>query len=661
MTDTIAPVSEREIIEFDVETTGLQWYAHDVFMVQFFDPDDEECVYYPGEEGHTIEDPDWGTDSQLDAAECEPEARAVIYRHPEDKADIQRWLDKGAYYRAWNSKFDLHHLESIGYTVPPQDHWEDGMLVAHILDERKSVALQAIGDKMFGTPSDWTEEREGEPSHPKLWPEGAGVELEKDVKAWISKENIARRKESKATGKKFVIANYSDVPDDMMEPYAAHDVELQRRICDALVPQLEATPELAALYEMERKVLAALYDVEKLGIGIDEVGARKLEVQLENELTKQRLDLFELVEDDEFNPNSSDQIAAAFKRRGVDLSNAPKSSKTKKYSMAGDVIEGIDDDLARMLEDFKGNDYMMSHYVWPLLHDQPDTDRGYVYASLHTDGRLHTDLRQVGARTGRMSSSPNVQNWPRDDLRMRHLVQADEGKKLVAVDLDSIELVVFAAFLGKESIILKMLTDPDLDMHSHTAEMIGLKPRQRGLGVVESPRQRGKKFNYERIYGGGVKAIKKFHGVDGTVASKWLKRYYEAYPEVEEFGDMIELRLEERGFVKTPWGRRHRAWNPQFAERESYKFINYLCQGTAADLFKEAVVRVHEEGIPMIALTHDEILAEVDAKEAPDAMKIIQAHMTDFPKINKLIQVSAGGDIVDRWSQAKDPNFDPGW
>ena len=616
-------VGDRKVVEFDVETTGLQWYAHELFMAQFYDDDLAEADAEGIGEG------------------------ASVLRHPQDRGAIQEWLDTpGVHFRAWNSAFDLHHLASAGYKLPARSTWEDGMLVAHVLDERRSVALQAVGDKMFGTDP---------------WPEGAGIELEKEVKAWISAENKARRKHSKDTGEKFVIANYSDVPDECMESYAAHDVELQRRICDAIVPQLDANPDLVGVYELERKVLSAKYDIEALGMGIDEVGAKKLEIELENELTKIRLDLFELAGNDEFNPNSPIQLAAAFEARGVDLSHVEKSGKTGRRSMAADVLEGLDDDLARRIDDFRGADKMMSTYVWPLLHDSPDTDMGYRYASLHTDGRLHTDLRQVGARTGRMSSSPNVQNWPRDDLRMRHLVVADEGKKLVAVDLDSIELLLFAAFLGSESIILDMMQDPDADMHTHTAEMIGLKPRDRGLGVVESPRQRGKKFNYERIYGGGIKAIKKWHGVDSVIARKWLNRYYEAYPEVEEFQDMIELRLEERGFVKTPWGRRHRAYNPQFAEREAYKFVNYLVQGSAADLFKEAVVRTHQAGIPMIALTHDEILAEVDASDAEDAKHEIQGFMCDFPQINKLIQVGAEGDVVDRWSQAKDPNFDPGW
>ncbi len=383
-------VANRNVIEVDVETTGLQWYAHELFMAQFFAPADEDCWTYAP------------TEDEVEPADVMPQA--VILRHPEDREEIQRWLNKDAHFRAWNSKFDFHHLESAGYTLPPRDTWEDGMLVAHVLDERRSVALQAVGDKMYGT----------EP-----WPEGAGIELEKAVKEWISAENKARRKRSKETGERFVIANYSDVPDDLMEVYAAHDVELQRRICDAIVPQLDEVPDLVGVYELERKVLSALFDVEALGMGIDESGAKKLEVELENELTKIRLDLFELAGDDEFNPNSPIQLAAAFEKRGVDLSHIEKSGKTGRRSMAADVLEGLDDDLARKIDDFRGADKMMSTYVWPLLHDQPDTDKGYVYASLHTDGRLHTDLRQVGARTGRMSSSPNVQNWPRDDLRMR--------------------------------------------------------------------------------------------------------------------------------------------------------------------------------------------------------------------------------------------------
>jgi DNA polymerase I len=617
------------IIEVDTETTGIQWYAHSPFLVQFLAP-------APDLDPDEFDDPD-----EYQRLYEEEYPKPVLLRHPEDREEIQRWLDDpDAHFRAWNTKFDCHFLDKAGYALPPQDRWEDGMLMAHILDERRPVALQKVGDAMFGGTAE--------------------AETEKEVKDWLSTETRRRKKESKDTGCKFERPNYSDVPSEIMFPYAAHDVTLQRRICDVLEPKLAENADLVKVYELERKVLGALYDVEKLGINIDAEGAAKFEREVHDELTKLRQKAIDLSGDPEFNPNSGMQIAEALERRGVDLSHVERSGKTGKLKMAAEVLAGLDDELPRAIELFRQQEKLYTTYLWPLLHDEPDTTMGFKSRYLHTDGRLHTDLRQVGARTGRMSSSPNVQNWPRDDLRMRHLVVARPGYKLVAVDLDSIELVIFAAFLG-EGPILEMMRDEDADLHTHTAKMIGLGERDRGGGVVESPRQRGKKFNYERIYGGGVKAIMKWHGVDMQTARRYLNAYLDAYPEVQEFKEMIELRLEERGFVKTPWGRRHRADNPRFAERESYKFVNYLVQGTAADLFKEAVVRVHEAGIPMIALTHDEILAEVPESEAEAAGKVIVEAMCDHPIINKVIQVKAEAIIVDRWSGAKDPDFDPGW
>jgi len=239
---------------------------------------------------------------------------------------------------------------------------------------------------------------------------------------------------------------------------------------------------------------------------------------------------------------------------------------------------------------------------------------------------------------------------------MRHLVVADEGKKLVAVDLDQIELRLLAAFLG-DGKVLRMISDPDADIHTYTARMVGLGERDRGGGVVESPRQRGKKFNYERIYGGGVRAIRRWHGVSQNEAKDMLMRFYDAFPEVQEFQNTIEFTLFDKGYVRTPWGRRHRPYNRRAVERESYKFVNYLVQGAAGDLFKESVVRVHKRGIPIVALTHDEILAEVDAGDAEEVGELIVRELIDHPKITSKVPLGADCQIVDRWSYAKDPNF----
>lgn len=604
------------MIEFDVETRGLQWYypSQEMFMAQF----------------HT---PGGGT---------------RILRHPEDRDLIQDALSvPGEGYRAWNGKFDFHMAEAAGYRLPPQDQWHDGMVVAKILDERRSVGLQAVGDSIFGTDP---------------WPAGAGVELEKRLKAWLAEETKRRRSVSKETGERLIKPTYADVPDDILVPYAAHDVELQRRIMDVLEPKLRHpdNDKLAEVYELERGVMGALYDTEKLGMGIDAPTLEKLEVQVERELCERSERVAELAGrkgDPEFNPRSTAQLAEAFERRGADLSFC-KPNKDGSKSLDAESLEAISDDLARAEEDRRASETMFTRYVYPLLH--PTTKRGIDYEPfLAPDGRVHADLNQVGARTGRMSSSPNVQNWPRDDLRMRHLVVADEGKKLVACDLDQIELRLFAAFLGHGK-VLEMMKDPDSDIHTYTARMVGLKDRDRGGGVVESPRQRGKKFNYERIYGGGIRAIRRWHGVSQKEAKEMLMRFYDAFPEIQEFQNTIEFTLFDKGYIRTPWGRRHRPYNRRAVEREAYKFVNYIVQGAAADLFKESVVRVHQLGIPMIALTHDEILAEVDAAEAEEAGELIVRELIDHPRIQKIIPLGADCNIVDRWSYAKDPTFDPG-
>lgn len=652
------------MIEFDVETRGLQWYAPEnrVFLVQFFDPDDEDCFVYP----------EICPDCEGDVADgdgacmvCHAFAERVpqpcVYEHPEDSAEIQRWLEKDSDYRAWNSKFDLHHLEAAGYTLPPQDRWHDGMILAHILDERKAVGLQAVGDRLFG-------------------PEEAEAATEKAVKKWMADETKRRRKETKDAGKEgriveFVRPNYSDVPSHIMWPYAAHDVTLQRRICDIIEPKvMNATADLARVYtEVERPLLPALYDTEKLGMLIDRDGALSMEVELEHRLTKLLQEIRKTAADagwepkkkqELFNPNSGAQLGEVLELRGADLSKAAKL-KNGKPSTSADELEKIDDDFARTIETYRSVTDLYTTNVWSMFHEK-DTSMGIRYPYLTEDGRLHADTRQMGAHTGRMSTSPNVQNWPRDDLRLRHLVMARPGFKLVAVDLDSIELRLLAAFVG-EGKLLEMMRDPDADLHTYTAKMLGLKDRDRGEAGVESARQRGKKMNYLQIYQGGLKALKKWFGVDQEGARYLRDKYHETFPEVGEFCNQIEFALFDRGYVRTPWGRHHRAYNQRKADREAYKFVAALVQGTAADLFKESVVRVHrwfkDNAIPggIVALTHDEILAEVPEDRAEEAGQAIRRAMIDHPRITKIIPLDAEAIIVDRWSQAKQADYKAPW
>jgi DNA polymerase-1 len=403
--------------------------------------------------------------------------------------------------------------------------------------------------------------------------------------------------------------------------------------------------------------MAALFDAEERGIPIDTALLRPFEMELESKLDAMEANMRELAGVDTFNPNSSKQLAEALKRRGADLSYVTKSEKTNALSMDEENLSTVDDDLARAVLAYRGDRKMLSTYVSPMLHGKIQTSNGLKWEKapfVGADGRIHASFNQVGARTGRMSSSdPNVQNFPRDDLRLRYLVKADPGHKIVTADLSSIELNLFAAYVG-EGRMLSAILDPEYDPHIETAKFIGLGDVTDEAGVVTSARDWGKKFNYTVIYGGGTRTIRKSFKVPQARAREMLDLYHRAYPEVKGFQRLIEYKLYQQGYVKTLRGRRLHV-NP----RSAYAAVNYIIQGTAAEMLKEAIVKLHKQGIPIIAPEHDELVAHVPESDAAEVAHAFEEALTDFPEIKQMVPVEAEAQIVDRWSQAKKPAYVP--
>lgn len=594
------------MLEYDIETTGLQFYFHEMFMAQFLGTGEPEHFGVA----------DW------------------------TRKAIQAKLDSAAAeggIRAWNSKFDLGFTRAAGFELPPEHLWHDGMLMAHIVDERVSSALKARGELLFGK-----DERDDE----------------QKVKDWLAAERRRRRKVSKETGEEYVPPTYRDVPDEIMVPYGLQDVVLQRKVCEVYENALSTNDELRGVYDLERDVMAALFWMEQRGVPVDRQAAAKFETQLLSGMDEQEDRLRELAGDPEFNPNAPAQVAAALERRGVNLKSVPKTA-TGNPQMNVEVLSNIDDELADAVLKWKANAKMASTYLAPMLHGKEDKVWGRQGPFIAADERIHPNFRQLGAVTGRMSASdPNMQNWHRDDLRLRYLVRAEPGMKLVCCDLDAIEMKLFAAFCGN-GVLLDQVKRPDGDPHSFTAEMVGIRDRTRPDGSVTPARQQAKVFNFQMIYGGGVNTIMQFFGVSKGRAKEMLNRYHRAYPEIGLLQNKIRARLEDHGYVKTPWGRRHRADTRRPVYQQAYKFPNKLVQGTAADLLKDSIAKIHEAGVPMILPVHDEIIAHVPEEDAEEAARIIERCMTDHPRISKVVPLAAEAQIVDRWSDAKQPGFVP--
>jgi DNA polymerase I-like protein with 3'-5' exonuclease and polymerase domains len=235
--------------------------------------------------------------------------------------------------------------------------------------------------------------------------------------------------------------------------------------------------------------------------------------------------------------------------------------------------------------------------------------------------------------------------------------------------------VLFAAYCGEGKLLEAVQKGEDL--HVLTAKMVGLRDRARPGGGIETARQQGKVYNFTIIYGGGLRSIRRYFRVSMDEARKMKALYNRAYPEVGRLQARIDYKLQDNGYIedKLISGRRFRVdW-----QKESYKATNYLIQGTAASILKQAVIDLHADGVPMNALVHDEIVAHVPISDAVEVAHLIEKRMTAAAapggplwiegKQAPLVPLRAEADIVHRWSDAKplkdkdgrEYYFDPVW
>lgn len=735
------------MIEFDCETTGLQpWSSNNEAFLWIFwdgtDPETAEAIpFMPS--GAPLDS--WGVGPCADRIRNNPHLQSLAERANADTLDretwernrdrIQMWFDRARDegIRAWNAKFDRGFAVAAGCFDPPGDGcWHDGMLVAHAIDERRSVALKSVASSLFGDEvadpqkavKQWLKDEnnrrrqierdakkatngtlkieelaeqpcgncDGVDPESCMECQGLGYTLKAKKRKATEEECAAVLEEAKLYRREddtFAYANFSDVPQEIMEPYALDDVYLTKRVCDTFDPVLANKPDLARTYEFEREAMDALFAVEQRGLPARMEEYHKLEQEVIENLTVLEDRVHELAREgdpvvyakamagpkewgegrqfvqvdeagqvtsyeggaavlDEFNPNSTPQILAALKARGADMSFM--SEKDGKLSADAENLRAVDDALAAAILDFRSEFKVLSTYVRPMV------GRSYVTA-LNTykepfiaqDSRIHATYRQVGARTGRMScADPNMQNQPRDDLRLRYNIVAEPGHVLVTADLTNIEMYLFAAYCG-EGRLLDAVQKGD-DLHELTAKMLGLRDRKRPGGGIETARQLGKTYNFSRIYGGGLRTIKRSFRCTMDEARLLKRRFDDAYPEVGRLQARIESRLYDDGYIqdKLISGRRFRV-DP----REAYKATNYLVQGTAASLLKYAVIQLHKDGVPMVALVHDEVVAHVPKEEAVEVSDLIVERLTEFEGLKGVVPLKAEADIVSRWSDAK--------
>jgi DNA polymerase-1 len=403
------------------------------------------------------------------------------------------------------------------------------------------------------------------------------------------------------------------------------------------------------LRDVEMPLLEVLVDMEWEGISIDLALFKQLSEELGRDLVRLEQEIARVAGMD-LNLNSPRQLASVLFEKHL----LPVLKKTKTGpSTDADVLEqlaAMGHELPRLILEYRELQKLKGTYVdaLPLRINR-------------RTGRIHTSFNQAGAATGRLSSAePNLQNIPVRTARgeaIRAGFVPREGWQFLVADYSQIELRIMAHLSGDPAFIEAFRQGGDI--HRQTAALIfNLAPAD----VTGDMRARAKTINFATIYGQGPFALSRQLGISLEDARGFIARYFERFAGVRAFLDrQIEL-ARQQGYVETLLKRRR--YIPEIKERNfslraygERNAQNSPLQGSAADLIKLAMVRIHrairERGLAsrMLLQVHDELVFEAPPGEVEVLGEMVREQMEDVVPLEVPLVVDIG--TGPNWLEAK--------
>ena len=434
---------------------------------------------------------------------------------------------------------------------------------------------------------------------------------------------------------------FNQVGLDAAGPYAAEDADVTMRLHRCLWPKLGDTGSLREVYTgIEQPLVPVLLDMEETGVLIDENMLARQSKELSKKMAELESQAHELA-GGPFNLGSPKQLQEILFEK-LELPVLRKTPKGQP-STAEDVLAELaaDYELPRVIIDYRGVSKLKSTY----------TDKLPLQISGAT-GRVHTSYHQAVAATGRLSSTdPNLQNIPirtPEGRRIRQAFVAPEGSVLLAADYSQIELRIMAHLSGDEGLCEAFAQDEDVH-RATAAEVFGV-----ALGeVTPDQRRSAKAINFGLMYGMSAFGLGKQLGIPRGQAQEYVDLYFERYPRVKAFMDRTRAEAGDKGYVETVFGRRlylpdinaSNSQRRQYAERSA---INAPMQGTAADIIKRAMIRVHDwlagdkVDARMIMQVHDELVFETAEGDAERVRQNVTEIMCAAAELSVALKVEAG-------------------
>ena len=428
--------------------------------------------------------------------------------------------------------------------------------------------------------------------------------------------------------------------------YACYEAYIAWKSYPVLLEALQQHEMEMLFNEIEMPLVFVLADMEREGIGIDADALKEYGTQLAGSITEYEQKIYKEA-GEEFNINSPKQLGVIL----FEKMQLPNGKKTKTgYSTAADVLDKLAPDypiVADILE-YRKLSKLKSTYADGLANFIDET------------GKIHTSFNQTITATGRLSSTdPNLQNIP---IRMelgkliRKVFHPLEGDLFVDSDYSQIELRLLAHISGDEGLIEAFRENQDI--HRSTASKVFGVPFD---DVTELQRRNAKAVNFGIVYGISAFGLSQDLNIPQKEAQGFIDSYFQTYPKIKEFLDQTVAQAKECGFTRTLFGRirpipelsSSNFMQRQFGERVA---MNAPIQGTAADIIKIAMIRVHDrlirEGYKsrLILQVHDELLIETAEEEKEAVIVLLEEEMRGAADLK--VELAVGTECGYTWYDA---------
>lgn len=503
-----------------------------------------------------------------------------------------------------NAKFDIHFMERAGFKLD-RTRIHDTRILAHLLDNDDLTGLKYLSSKYVDQNADYLESQLNSAMTDGKW-------------GWstIPREHPAYWQ------------------------YAALDPVITSALFE--LTEADVAESFRGAYDIELTAQQVLVDMERRGIKVDVKYAQELMLRMWDNCDH----LADRGEKEYgISLGSNMQLSEKLLALGAPLT---KRTRSGAFSVDEEVLEELTTTISRPEAQLLATMVLQHRHLTKISNTYL---KNFIDLA-DSDGYLHPSLNLLGARTGRMSvSRPSLQNLERTS-DVRNAFIPTEGNSLLLVDYDQIEMRLFAHYSGSEELITAFSPGGDVDGFTQMTREIFNDPT---IAKSDPRRQTTKNAGYAKIYGAGAAKFAVTAGVDFDAAQSFMARMDSRYPEIDQFIRKVEAAARKRiahegiGYVTAGYGNRRLVLHD---DSKLYKLVNYLIQGTAAQVLKDRIVALDIAGLGdyLVLPVHDELVFDVPKEEVEEYTRAVQKVMNVNDEFK--VPLTTEAKVVNRWGEA---------